>query len=66
MPNEFEPKERLPWTERLSGGLSSLIENIRVRITWEEILLIAIILLLLFESRDEEILIVLFIYILLF
>jgi hypothetical protein len=66
MPNELESSSLQPISRKISDSLSSLIRFIKENVTVEEVLLISIIILLLFDSRDNEILIILLIYILLF
>lgn len=66
MPNKLESDTLQPISRKISDSLSSLNRFVKDHVTVEEILLIGIILLLLFDSRDNEILIILLIYILLF
>ncbi len=66
MPNEMESTQRQPWSINIPEIFSSVLKFLKEHITIEEIILVALIILLIDEPVDQDIFIILLIYILLF
>jgi hypothetical protein len=66
MPNEIEASQGAPRSLGISEVFSSVVNFIREHVTIEEVILIGLIILLLDEPAEQEILIILLVYILLF
>lgn len=66
LPNERESGEAYPDERRLLPSLSSVLAFIREHIKIEELILIGLIILLLDEAMEDQLLLVILIYILLF
>lgn len=66
LPNELENSGDVMEERKKSIGLSSIIDFIREHIKIEEIILIGLIILLLDEAMEDQLLLVILIYILLF